>query len=79
MLACPAESITVLTILEALEGPLVVVPEGLPEAMSAETDVVLSSLWDELRTIMQDHLSAVTLQDLAQRAQLNTGELMYEI
>jgi Rrf2 family protein len=79
MLACPAESITVLNILESLEGPLVVVPEGLPETMSAETDVVLSSLWDELRTLMQDHLSAVTLRDLAQRAQLNTGELMYEI
>lgn len=79
MLACPAESITVLNILESLEGPLVVVPEGLPEAMSAETDVALSSLWDELRTLMQDHLAAVTLRDLAQRAQLNTGELMYEI
>jgi Rrf2 family transcriptional regulator, cysteine metabolism repressor len=79
MLACPAASITVLNILEALEGPLVVVPEGLPETMSAETDVVLCSLWDELRTLMQDHLSAVTLHDLAQRAQLNTGELMYEI
>jgi Rrf2 family transcriptional regulator, cysteine metabolism repressor len=79
MLACPAESITVLNILEALEGPLVVVPEGLPEGTSAETDAVLNSLWDELRTTMQAHLSAVTLRDLAQRAALRSGELMYEI
>jgi DNA-binding IscR family transcriptional regulator len=47
--------------------------------MSVETDAVLSSLWDELRTTMQAHLSAVTLRDLAQRSQLRTGELMYEI
>ncbi len=79
MLAQPAESITVLHILEALEGPLVVVPEGLPESMSVETDAILSSLWDELRTTMEAHLSAVTLQDLAERAQLGSGELMYEI
>ncbi|HZG68615.1 MAG TPA: Rrf2 family transcriptional regulator [Herpetosiphonaceae bacterium] len=79
MLAQPAESITVLHILEALEGPLVVVPEGLPESMSVETDAILSSLWDELRTTMEAHLSAVTLQDLAERAQLRSGELMYEI
>ncbi len=79
MLAQPAEAITVLDILEALEGPLVVVPEGLPESMSVETDAILSSLWDELRTTMEAHLSAVTLQDLAERAQLGSGELMYEI
>ncbi len=79
MLAQPAESITVLHILEALEGSLVVVPEGLPESMSVETDAILSSLWDELRTTMEAHLSAVTLQDLAERAQLGSGELMYEI
>ena len=79
MLAQPAESITVLHILEALEGPLVVVPEGLPESMSVETDAILSSLWDELRTTMEAHLSAVTLQDLTERAQLRSGELMYEI
>lgn len=79
MLAQPAEAITVLDILEALEGPLVVVPEGLPESMSVETDAILSSLWDELRTTMEAHLSAVTLQDLTERARLRSGELMYEI
>lgn len=79
MLARPATEITVLDILEALEGPLVVVPEGMPEAMSPETDAILSSLWDELRATMREHLSQITLQDLADRKQLREGELMYEI
>ncbi len=79
MLARPPEDITVLEIMEALEGPLVVVPEGMPVAMPTETDAILSSLWDDLRTRMRDHLAQITLQNLADRKQLREGELMYEI
>ncbi len=79
MLARPADEITVLEIVEALEGPLVVVPEGMPVTMPTETDAILSSLWDDLRTTMRDHLAQITLQELVERKQLREGELMYEI
>jgi Rrf2 family protein len=79
LLARPADEITMLDVVEALEGPLVVVPEGLPAPMSAETDAILSGLWDDLRAAMREHLSQITLQQLGERAQLQTGELMYEI
>ncbi len=78
MLARPADEITVLEIMEALEGPLVVVPEGLP-VMPTETDAILSSLWDELRATVRQHLAKTTLQALADRKQLRNDELMYEI
>src|SRR5918997_456582 len=78
MLARPAEQITVLEIMEALEGPLVVVPEGMP-VMPTETDAILSSLWDELRATVRKHLAQITLQDLAERKRLRNDELMYEI
>ena len=79
MLARPAGEITVLEIVEALEGPLVVVPEGMPVTMPTETDAILSSLWDDLRTTMRDNLAQITLQELVERKQLREGELMYEI
>ena len=79
MLARPAEEITVLEVLEVLEGPLVVVPEGLSETTPAETDGIVCGLWDELRATMRDHLSRITLQELAQRSRLHEGALMYEI
>ena len=78
MLARPANTITVLEIMEALEGPLVVVAEGMP-AMPTETDAILSSLWDDLRATMRDHLSRTTLQELVERKQLRDGQFMYEI
>jgi Rrf2 family transcriptional regulator, cysteine metabolism repressor len=79
MLARPADEITVLDILESLEGPLVVVPENLPQPASGETDAILDSLWDDLRATLRTHLSQITLQELAERRQLRDDQLMYEI
>ena len=79
MLARPADEITVLEIMEALEGPLVVVPEGISDTTPAETDALLCSLWDDLRKTVRDHLSRTTLQELVDRQQWREGELMYEI
>ena len=79
MLARPAEDITLLEIMEALEGPLVVVPEGIPTPTPTETDVLLSGLWDGLRATVRNHLADITLQGLADRRRLRDGELMYEI
>jgi Rrf2 family protein len=79
LLARPADEISMLEIVEALEGPLVVMPEGLPAPLSVETDPIVGAFWDDLRTTLREHLSQITLQELANRAQLHTGELMYEI
>ena len=79
MLARPAADITVLDIMEALEGPLVVVPEGMPVAMPAETDALLAGVWDDLRQTMRQHLTRTTLQELVDRQRSSSGELMYEI
>ena len=79
LLARPADEITMLEIVEALEGPLVVVPEGLTAPLSVETDATMSGLWDDLRGIMRDHLERITLQELAARSQLQAGQFMYEI
>ena len=79
LLARPAREITLLEIVEALEGPLVVVPEGLTAPLMAETDATMSGLWDDLRNVMRDHLEQITLQDLAARSQLQAGQFVYEI
>ena len=79
LLGRPAGEITVLEIMEALEGPLVVVAEGMPTTMAAESDAVLSGLWDDLRAVVRDHLARTTLQELVDRRQLQDGQFMYEI
>ena len=82
MLARAPETITVLEIMEALEGPLVVVAEintDIKSSTPSETDALLSDLWDELRRIMHAHLSSTTLQDLVERKQQHASELTYEI
>jgi len=79
MLAQPASDITLLAILEALEGPLVVVPDGIATTASVETDALMSSLWDDLRANLRDHLSQITLQELVERNQTQAGQFMYEI
>ena len=81
-LARAPETITVLEIMEALEGPLVVVAEintDIKSSTPSETDALLSDLWDELRRTMHEHLSSTTLQDLVERKQQYAGELTYEI
>jgi Rrf2 family transcriptional regulator, cysteine metabolism repressor len=79
MLARAADEITLLDIMESLEGPLVVVPEGISVSASAETDAIVGGLWDDLRASLRDHLSGITLQELVERNQAQAGQFMYEI
>jgi Rrf2 family transcriptional regulator, cysteine metabolism repressor len=82
MLARTPDTITVLDIMEALEGPLVVVAEvngDIKSGTPSETDTLLDDVWDDLRQTMHTHLSSITLQDLVDRKQAVQGELMYEI
>ncbi len=82
MLARTPDTITVLDIMEALEGPLVVVAEinnDIKSSTPSETDSLLTDVWDDLRRTMHQHLASTTLQDLVDRKQQYDGELMYEI
>lgn len=82
MLARTPDTITVLDIMEALEGPLVVVAEinnDIKSSTPTETDSLLTDVWDDLRRTMHQHLASTTLQDLVDRKQQYDGELMYEI
>ncbi len=82
MLARTPDTITVLEIMEALEGPLVVVAEinnDIKSSTPTETDSLLTDCWDDLRRTMHQHLASTTLQDLVDRKQQYDGELMYEI
>lgn len=79
MLARPAEAITMLEIIEALEGPLIVMPEGLALATSTDTDMLIADVWEGLRATMHDYLADITLQDLADRRSSREGELEYQI
>ena len=78
MLALAPDAITVLHIFEALEGPLVVVPEN-SDAARVAADGVLDNVWSELRVVMRDALAQVTLAQLQERLRTTNGEFSYEI
>src|SRR5665811_520701 len=63
-LARPATDISVLEIVEALDGPV-----GGGEAMQAP--------WDDLTTSLRDQLAALSLEDVHQRELAATGGPMY--
>lgn len=72
--------ITVLEALTALEGPLLP-PDSANEIITAdEADrAVIRGVWTDLRVAVQQHLGAITLDDLRQRKRTFNGEVMYYI
>ncbi len=78
MLALPAQAISVLQILEALEGPLVVVTEATVDDHAA-TAALLNEVWDSLRVVMRDELASTSLADLRERWRAVVEQLNYEI
>lgn len=75
-LARAPEEITLLEALLALEGPLLPLSEQLHA--SIET-VVVRTVLDELRSSIEQHLSAITLAELLQRRKVREGQPMYYI
>jgi Rrf2 family protein len=65
-LAAPAEQITVADVVRAMDGPLVRIHGGDPDALRypASTED-LASLWIAVRTCLEAILGGVTLHDLA--------------
>ena len=79
-LAREPEKITILEALTALEGPLLP-PEAGAENLTtdpADRDII-REIWDDLRSTVQHHLGATTLDDLRQRKRSREGEVMYYI
>lgn len=65
--------------LQALEGPLLEMAEGVPMPPQPNEAAVLASVWDGLRGAVETYLDHLTLDDLAQRKREQEGETMYYI
>lgn len=80
-LARPPAQITVLEALVALEGPLLPADAGRESVVSTEPldREMVREIWEGTRTLIEQHLAAVSLEDLCQRKRQRSGEVMYYI
>ena len=73
-LARPAESITLLQVVEAVDGPIAVSSCVLwPEECSRSGVCPVHEIWCEARTLLVNRLKETTLAELARRAESTTG------
>ncbi len=66
-LAADPSQVTVLAVVEAIDGPLATVATGPPSVVSPE-DSCTRALWGRVETAVRDTLGAVTLDDLRREA-----------
>jgi Rrf2 family protein len=80
-LARPPAQITVLEALTALEGPLLPADAGRDALTPTEPldRELIRDVWSSTRDLLEQHLAAITLDDLYQRKRQRTGEVMYYI
>src|SRR5512133_3902999 len=79
-LAMHPSRITARDVVEALDGPLLVVEDGsggVSERHAPDSEV--QQLWSEVRTAMEAVLERVTIEDLAARQMARGGHAMYHI
>lgn len=74
----PAE-VTLLEALQALEGPIVELAEGIQPAPRPDEAAILADVWFGLREVCEAYLATQTLDDLAQRKRQRDGQTMYYI
>jgi Rrf2 family protein len=79
VLARPPATITLLAALQALEGPLIELAEGIQPPPQPHESEILNSVWCGLRETMTAYLASQTLEDLAQRKREREGQTMYYI
>jgi Rrf2 family protein len=79
LLAKAPTEITLLDALQALEGPIVELAEGIQPAPQPGQTAVLNELWFGLRGVCEAFLAEQTLDDLAQRMRQRDGQSMYYI
>lgn len=80
-LARSPEQITLLEALTVLEGPLMPI-ESTREDLNPtqpEDNAVITEVWLDLRDTIEKALRGITLEDLRQRKNQRTGNLMYYI
>lgn len=61
----PAEEITLLQIVETLEGPICISPGLDEEPCMRQDNCTTNSVWAELQTKLVDHLAGIRLDELA--------------
>jgi len=79
LLAKAPGEITLLDALQALEGPLVEMAEGIQPLPSPNDAAILNEVWHGLRQSVESYLAGHTLDDLAQRKREREGQTMYYI
>jgi Rrf2 family cysteine metabolism transcriptional repressor len=81
MLARTPETITLLEILTALEGPLLPTEPTREDLVptAPEDQELVDETWAALRARLEQILSAITLDDLCQRKRQRSGGVMYYI
>lgn len=75
-LARPPHEIALLDAILALEGPLLPLSESDSPALD---NLLVREVLDELRGLIESHLSGLTLEELCQRKRQREGHLMYYI
>lgn len=80
-LARPPAQITIYDALLALEGPLLPADSGRDNVPSTEPmdRELIREIWDDLRAMLEQRLSGMTIEDLVQRKRERSGEMMYYI
>ncbi len=79
LLARGPSEITLLEALQALEGPMVEMAEGIQPSPQSDQTAILGDVWCGLRSAVEGYLAAHTLEDLAQRKRERDGQSMYYI
>ncbi len=79
LLAKAPADVTLLEVLQALEGPIVELAEGVQPAPRPDEAVILNGVWYGLRDVCEGYLATQTLDDLAQRKRQRDGQTMYYI
>jgi Rrf2 family protein len=79
LLAKAPNEITLFEALQALEGPLVELAEGIQPPPQSSEAAVLNDIWCGLRGAVEAYLARNTLEDLAQRKREREGQTMYYI
>ncbi len=65
-----AADVTVLDVVECIDGPLVSTGEALPRG---------ECVWEDARQVLADHLRATTIADLSEREARIAGTIMFHI
>ncbi|NTV63683.1 MAG: Rrf2 family transcriptional regulator [Oscillochloris sp.] len=81
LLARPPEAITMLDILTAIEGTLLISDPSRDDLIptAPEDRELIDDLWSGLRHKLEILLAAITLDDLCQRKRQRAGNIMYYI